>query len=592
MTTTPGPAELRAIAAIYARKSTDQNVSDEEKSVARQVERARAYAERKGWTVAEEHVYVDDGISGAEFHEKRPRYLALMNALGQRAPFQVLIIMDQSRLGRSTREIPYTLGRIMDAGVRIFCYLSDSELQGFTQTDQFMLAAMAYVDGMHREQSRQRTRDAMRRKAERGHVAGGQVYGYVNYEITRPGRDGRQARDYVELRIHEQEAAVIRRIFAEIAAGKGFITIAKGLTADGTPAPRAHRGWAGSGVREMVFRPLYRGRVVYGKTRWADKGGTKVKVKVPESEWITREDPRLRIVDEGLWQAAHARLDRTRATYLHGPKGRLWSRPEAGLETGAPGLPKYLLTGFLECVVCHGSMHATKRTSQRGAPAFYYVCREHRNRAYVCAEHRVQNCPCRGRLPSTASLCANSLSAPMADLHADLIEKLRRDVLSPDVFEAVLERSLEIERSPEAPDRRAQLADELARLEREIARYTDAIAQGGSLPSILAALQERERRRQELQAQLEHQDGLGRAVRAFDSKAVRRELYELLTDWQGVLEGEPAQARQILRKLLEGRVVMQPHVNGRERTYEWTVTATYGRILTGVVGVTALVPPG
>ena len=67
------------IASIYARKSTDQNVSDEEKSVSRQVERARAYAARKGWTVAEEHVYVGDGISGAEFHEKRPRYLAMMN---------------------------------------------------------------------------------------------------------------------------------------------------------------------------------------------------------------------------------------------------------------------------------------------------------------------------------------------------------------------------------------------------------------------------------------------------------------------------------------------------------------------------------
>ena len=50
-------------AAIYARKSTDQNVADEEKSVAWHVERARAYALRKGWTVAEEHVYVDDGIS-------------------------------------------------------------------------------------------------------------------------------------------------------------------------------------------------------------------------------------------------------------------------------------------------------------------------------------------------------------------------------------------------------------------------------------------------------------------------------------------------------------------------------------------------
>jgi site-specific DNA recombinase len=94
--------------------------------VARQVERARAYSVRKGWTVAEEHVYVDDGISGAEFHEKRPRYLAMMNALGQRAPFQVLILMDQSRLGRSLDEVPYALKRIIDAGAQIWCYLTDT----------------------------------------------------------------------------------------------------------------------------------------------------------------------------------------------------------------------------------------------------------------------------------------------------------------------------------------------------------------------------------------------------------------------------------------------------------------------------------
>lgn len=51
--------------AIYARKSTDQNgVADEQRSVRRQVEPAREYAERKGWVVADEHVYVEDGISG------------------------------------------------------------------------------------------------------------------------------------------------------------------------------------------------------------------------------------------------------------------------------------------------------------------------------------------------------------------------------------------------------------------------------------------------------------------------------------------------------------------------------------------------
>ena len=55
-------------AAICARKSTEQNgAADEEKSVTRQVEHGRAYATRKAWTVADEHVYVDGGISGAEF---------------------------------------------------------------------------------------------------------------------------------------------------------------------------------------------------------------------------------------------------------------------------------------------------------------------------------------------------------------------------------------------------------------------------------------------------------------------------------------------------------------------------------------------
>ena len=80
------------IAAIYARKSTDQTgVADEQKSVARQIDHARAYAARKGWTVLDEHVYVDDGISGAEF-ANRPGFLRLMNALKPRPPFQVLVM--------------------------------------------------------------------------------------------------------------------------------------------------------------------------------------------------------------------------------------------------------------------------------------------------------------------------------------------------------------------------------------------------------------------------------------------------------------------------------------------------------------------
>jgi hypothetical protein len=58
------------IAAIYARKSTDQHLPDAEKSVTRQIEHATAYAAKKGWTVARTHIYSDDGISGAEFDRR------------------------------------------------------------------------------------------------------------------------------------------------------------------------------------------------------------------------------------------------------------------------------------------------------------------------------------------------------------------------------------------------------------------------------------------------------------------------------------------------------------------------------------------
>ena len=46
------------IAAIYARKSTDDSDRNEEaRSTTRQVERATEYALAKGWTVDPRHVY-------------------------------------------------------------------------------------------------------------------------------------------------------------------------------------------------------------------------------------------------------------------------------------------------------------------------------------------------------------------------------------------------------------------------------------------------------------------------------------------------------------------------------------------------------
>ena len=115
------------IAAIYARKSTEQHGVDEEnKSVHRQIEHATAYAKRKGWSVEEDYIFVDDGVSGAVFKD-RHGLIRLLNALKPNPPFQVLIMSEESRLGRESIQMGYTLKEIVEAGVRVFFYLDDKE---------------------------------------------------------------------------------------------------------------------------------------------------------------------------------------------------------------------------------------------------------------------------------------------------------------------------------------------------------------------------------------------------------------------------------------------------------------------------------
>src|SRR5262245_9268605 len=505
------PTDPKTLAAIYARKSTEQQVADNAKSVARQVALARAFAARQGWSVPEEHVYIDDAISGAEY-VKRPAYLRLMAALEPAPPFGALIVMEQSRLGRDTGRVLLAIEALEEAGVAIWSYQDGGRrISVADESDEVTATVAGLVDKMHKRQASARGREAMRAKASQGHVAGGIVYGYRN--VREAG--------HVRRVIHEPEAAVVRRLFAELAAGRGFTRIAKGLTADGVVSPHPGRGWAASGVREMIFRPLYRGQIVYGKTRRQTKGGTKVKVAVPEAEWLTVDAPHLRLVSEALWQAAHQRLDRTRATYLRSTNGKLWGRPEAGLES------QHLLSGFVCCAACGGAMHAIKRTSQRGAPQRYYVSHTHRVRG--------------------DRLCANAWSAPMTALDQDVLAVLARDVLTPERIQRTVQRALALhtERPEAVAAQQAAVTRDLRRLEQECQRLAAVLATGEPLATVLAALRERERQRAALQAQLDHLEGLSRAAVRWAAEGLAEELTSRLSDWQGVLSGQPVLGRQI-----------------------------------------------
>lgn len=399
------------IAAVYARKSTEQGgVTDDQRSVARQIDHARSFATARGWRVSDAHVFVDDGISGAEF-QRRPAFLRLMNSLKPKPTFDVLVMAEESRLGREAIETAYALKQLVQAGVRVFFYLENRERTLDSPTDKILLSLTAFADELEREKARQRTYDAMSRKARAGHVTGGRVFGYDNLEVLGP--DGQ--RSHVERRINPDEAEVVRRIFAMCAAGASLTRITKALNADDAPSPRAQRGrpraWAASSVREVLLRPLYRGQVVWNQTRKRDTWGQHRQKPRPESDWLRREAPELRIVDEQAWRNAHGQLNARRARCGVLSTTRRYDHDS-----------KYLLTGFARCGLCGGSLVVHTR-SHGGQRAPFYECVTYHKKGQT--------------------KCSNDLAAPMGVLDAEVLATLQDDVLRPTVVERAIGLTLE-----------------------------------------------------------------------------------------------------------------------------------------------------
>ena len=249
------------IAAIYARKSTEQHgVADEQKSVARQIEHARAYADAKGWTVADEHVYVDDGVSGAEFAEP-PGLPPADERAEAAAAVPGAVMSEESRLGREAIETAYALKQIVPAGVRVFFYLEDRERTLDSPTDKIMLSLTAFADELEREKARQRTYDAMHAEGA-GRPRHRRPRVRLRQRRRSSGADGAAvARRAPDQRSRGRHRAADLRDWRARASGRR--RIAKHLNAEGAAPPRAQQGRPQAvvdivGPRGLVSRPLSR----------------------------------------------------------------------------------------------------------------------------------------------------------------------------------------------------------------------------------------------------------------------------------------------------------------------------------------------
>lgn len=513
------------IAAIYARKSTEQNVVDDQKSTRRQIEHAREYAARKGWAVSEDHIFDDDGISGAEF-AKRPGFLRLMNALGRRAPFQVLIVSELSRLGREQFETNFALKKLAEAGVRTFAYMDDREVILDSAVDRFLLAAVNFGAELEREKASLRSHDKARQQFLAGHVTGGVVFGYDNVKVS--ASDGRHS--HVERRVNDEEAAVVRRIFELRAAGVGQVRIARALNTEGARAPQPRgdgraRGWAASTVREILFREMYRGRLVWNRQRKRTAWGREQHTDRPTGEWLHRDAPALRIVSDVLWHEAHRQLARDRHEYDRVTGGKRQGRKDRD--------SKYLLVGFARCGVCGGGMHVRTRSTTKGRRTFFYACTNHYNK----------------------QACSHQEVWPLEAIDQAVLMAIGGDVLQPEAIEDVVKAARAMFDASQADDQTAVLQCELEQLETEQARVADAIANGGRFPVLMAKLEATERRRKELTALLVKD---APAPQPPSWREIERRVRQSLTDWRALLLGDVAHARDAFRKLLSGAIRFTP----------------------------------
>jgi DNA invertase Pin-like site-specific DNA recombinase len=545
------------IAAIYARKSTEQNgVSEEEKSVTRQIDHAKQYAAKKGWTVIDEHVYVDDGVSGAEFL-KRPGFVRLMNTIKGKPTFQVLIMSEESRLGRGRIETEHSLKRIVDAGVRVFYYLSNREARLSDATSSFVESVRLYAAEMEREKASERTYDAMLRKAKYGHVLGGRVYGYDNISVmtNECDQDAQPKRSHVERRINPKEAVVVRRIFQLYGSGTGLTTLAKTLNQEHVlPPGRGRHGWAPSAIREMLHRELYRGISIWNQTQSVQIGGTKKQRQRPESEWLRTEVPHLRIVFDEEWQKVQDRLKECATIYRRANDGTLRNGPCGGVLKS-----QYVLSGLAKCGICGKSIVGIT-TRRKG----------HVYKKYGCACYQKRG----------AVICRNNLQIGQSEMDRAVLASLR-NALEPQLFEEAVQLAIaQIENDKTTqPGKREFLNQELSEIDKRIERLAEAIAATGGSETIYEKLRVEEGRRTAIRDQLSTLTEIRRAT-SLDSSRLVLDLRARINDLRGLLTRQVSEARSILKTVLNGSLTLQPIEVGGKAGYRFYGTGSYGSLMT------------
>ena len=338
--------------ALYVRVSTTRQQHTQ--TIEQQVARLREYvAMQPDWHLAEEHIYRDDGYSGAKL--QRPGLDRLRDRAAL-AAFEQVLITAPDRLARNYVHQLLLIDELSQRGCRV--EFLDRPMSNDPH-DQLLL----HIRGAVAEYERVLIADRMRR-GRQAKFRSGQLlpwsrapYGYL-LDPDRP-------RDPSRVRIDPVKAAVVTQIFAWYTDPRipvSLYWVAKRLSDEQIPTPSGKARWNVASVRGVLRSPAYAGTAYWGRTRPAPARARKSALQpvgpgeshqpAPPEEWLAIPVPA--IVSQDTFDAAQARLDRN---------SQFARRNNTAHD--------YLLRGLVSCGQC--LLACTGRTLHPGY--HYYLCR-------------------------------------------------------------------------------------------------------------------------------------------------------------------------------------------------------------------------
>ena len=334
-------------AALYTRVSTE--MQEKERTIRSQLAAVTRYAEDQGFHTTPALTYTDEGYSGS--HLDRPALDELRDH-AREGRFDVVVVLCPDRLARKYAYQVLLMEELKRTGVDIhFCErpITDSP------DDQLLLQIQGAIAEYERAKIVERSRRGRLHRARMGELSPGQLpYGYQR-AAKRYGGDG-------QIRIHEEEAAMVRQIFQWYAEqGTTLHGVVRNVNGSEWKTRTGREAWSPSTVLRILRCEWYIGRAYYNRTKSTRTDGKVSRpTPRPRAEWIEVAVPPL--IEEPLFQLVQRRIQ----------ENRRFARRRLKHE----GV--YLLKGLLKCGLCGGAYVGQGKASPRNAGGehiyHYYSC--------------------------------------------------------------------------------------------------------------------------------------------------------------------------------------------------------------------------